>query len=291
MRRSVRDAIVGFSILGAIVAFTGSLFWVRGIRLGSKSWRVTASFSNATGLAERSPVTYRGILIGSVKEINVDQESVKAILEINRSDLRLPLPVTARVVTSSILGGDVQVALESQGKTLNKDAPLPTSKNCAESKVKVLCNKSKISGSPLTSISTLTESFEQLVRQTQQQEVIKNLVGSAKQFDLTQKNLDELILQMKEEVSRAEPIITNLTNATTHIKNIVAAIDNPKTLNDIKETANSARSMTEKIDAVGEDVEEMMSDPKVIKAVRSVTIGLGEFFNELYPVQTKSFDE
>ena len=28
-----------------------------------------------------------------------------------------------------------------------------------------------------------TESFEQLVRQTQQQEVIKNLVGSAKQFD------------------------------------------------------------------------------------------------------------
>ena len=130
MRRSVRDAIVGFSILGAILAFSGSVLWVRGIRLGAKSWKVTASFSNATGLAERSPVTYRGILIGSVKEIKVGQDAVKAILEISRADLRLSLPVRAKVVTSSLLGGDVQVALVSHGKPLDPETPLPLSKNC-----------------------------------------------------------------------------------------------------------------------------------------------------------------
>ena len=64
MRRSVRDAIVGFTVIGGIVGFAATAMWMRGIRLGSGHWTVTASFSDAGGLAERSPVTYRGILVG-----------------------------------------------------------------------------------------------------------------------------------------------------------------------------------------------------------------------------------
>ena len=60
MRRSVRDAIVGFSIVGAVVAFAGTLLWLRGVRLGAKVWSIKVNFPDATGLAERSPVTYRG---------------------------------------------------------------------------------------------------------------------------------------------------------------------------------------------------------------------------------------
>ncbi len=285
MRRSVKEALVGFSILGAIATFAGSLFWVRGIQLGSKTWSVTASFEDATGLAERSPVTYRGILIGSVKKINVSPEAVNATLEINRADLQLPLPVTAKVFTSSILGGDVQIALESHGKIFtDKTTPFPLSDKCFTSNI--LCNKAAISGIPLTSISTLTEAVEEIVNQGKEQDVIANLVGSTKQFDLTQRNLDALILQMKEEVDRAQPIISNLNLATKHLSNIMATLDNPDTLNDLKQTASSARSVTAKIDSVGGDVEKMMSDEDLMNAVRSVTIGLGEFFNELYPVQT-----
>ncbi len=287
MRRSVRDAIVGFSLLGTIAAFTCSFLWVRGIRLGTKTWHVTADFATAAGLAERARVSYRGVIIGSVKKIEVTPETVKATLEINRGNLRLPLPVTAKVFTSSILGGDVQVSLKAQSKMLPSDTPMPFSKECPRDKI--LCDKASIEGRPLTSISTLTETFEQILKQSQQQDVVSNLVGSAQQFDLTQKNLDELINQMKLEVKRAEPIITNLNRATGHISNIMATLDNPETLNDLKETASSARSMTKKIDSVGEDVEKMMSDEELMSAVRKVTIGLGKFFNELYPANEKSY--
>ena len=105
MRRSVRDAIVGFTVIGGIIGFASTALWLRGVRLGSSHWTLTARFNDAAGLAERSPVTYRGILVGSVRSIAVTPEAVVAELEINKADLRLPLPVTATVGSASLLGG------------------------------------------------------------------------------------------------------------------------------------------------------------------------------------------
>ena len=105
MRRSVRDAIVGFTLIGGIIGFASTALWLRGVRLGASHWTLTARFDDAAGLAELSPVTYRGILVGSVRSIAVTPEAVVAELEINNADLRLPLPVTAMVGSSSLLGG------------------------------------------------------------------------------------------------------------------------------------------------------------------------------------------
>ena len=93
MKRSVRDAIVGFSIIGGIVAFAGSLMWIRGARLGSKSWTITANFSNGSGLSERSPVTYRGILIGSIQKIKVTPKVVHTILKIDNNEIDETIPI------------------------------------------------------------------------------------------------------------------------------------------------------------------------------------------------------
>ena len=125
MRRSVRDAIVGFTLIGGIIGFASTALWLRGVRLGSSHWSLTARFKDAAGLAERSPVTYRGILVGSVRSIEVTPEAVVAELEINNADLRLPLPVTATVGSSSLLGGSAQVALSSDGPPLPRTHPCP----------------------------------------------------------------------------------------------------------------------------------------------------------------------
>ena len=68
MRRSLRDSIVGFSLLGGILIFTFFSFWLRGVKLSSKNWHLFAEFNNASGLSKKSPVTYRGILVGSIDE-------------------------------------------------------------------------------------------------------------------------------------------------------------------------------------------------------------------------------
>ncbi|QNI96126.1 MlaD family protein [Synechococcus sp. RS9902] len=284
MRRSVRDAIVGFTLIGGIIGFASTALWLRGVRLVSSHWSLTARFNDAAGLAERSPVTYRGILVGSVRSIVVTPEAVVAELEINNPDLRLPLPVTATVGSSSLLGGSAQVALVSGGRPLAKDAPLPRGADCPPTRQ--LCNGGTVVGREAPSLSTVTATMQELLTQVQDERVIPNVAASLEQIEATTKEFEALTLQLQDELAKAAPAIRNLETATAHVNNIAASLDNPETLNELKQTASNAAQLTAKIDAVGGDVAQLTSDPEFMKGVRNLTIGLGELFGEIYPAQT-----
>ena len=284
MRRSVRDAIVGFTLIGGIVGFASTALWLRGVRLGASHWSLTARFNDAAGLAERSPVTYRGILVGSVRSIEVTSEAVVAELEINKSDLRLPLPVTATVGSASLLGGSARVALVSSGTPLPPDAPLPQAPGCQPTLQ--LCNGGIVVGQEVPSLSTVTATMQELLAQVQDEQVIPNVAASLEQIEVTTKEFEALTVQLQDELAKAAPVIRNLETATAHLNNIVASLDNPQTLSELKQTAANAAQLTATIDAVGGDVAQLTSDPEFMKGVRNLTIGLGELFGEIFPAQT-----
>ena len=284
MRRSVRDAIVGFTVIGGIIGFGSTALWLRGVRLGSSHWILTARFNDAAGLAERSPVTYRGILVGSVRSIAVTPEAVVAELEIDNGDLLLPLPVTATVGSSSLLGGSAQVTLVSSGVPLAKDAPLPRAANCRPEQQ--LCDGSTVQGREAASLSTVTQTLQELLAQAQRERVIPHAAESLEQIDATARQFEALTVQLQDELARAAPVIRNLELATAHLNHIVAALDNPETLNELKQTAANAAQLTATIDAVGGDLAQLTGDPEFMKGVRNLTIGLGELFGEIYPAQT-----
>ncbi|WP_115024900.1 MlaD family protein [Synechococcus sp. UW69] len=284
MRRSVRDAIVGFTVIGGIIGFASTALWLRGVRLGSSHWTLTARFNDAAGLAERSPVTYRGILVGSVRSIAVTPEAVVAELEIDKGDLLLSLPVTATVASGSLLGGDAQVSLVSRGTPLPKGAPLPRAADCRAEQQ--LCDGSTVEGSEAASLSTVTETLQELLAQAQQERVIPNLAASLEQIEATTKEFELLTVQLQEELAQAVPVIRNLEAATAHVNNIASSLDNPQTLSELKQTAANAAQLTAKIDAVGGDVAQLTGDPEFMQGVRNITIGLGELFGEIYPAQT-----
>ena len=95
-----------------------------------------------------------------------------------------------------------------------------------------------------------------------------------------------LTVQLQDELAKALPVIRNLELATAHLNNIVASLDNPQTLSELKQTAANAAQLTATIDAVGGDVAQLTGDPEFMKGVRNLTIGLGELFGEIYPAQT-----
>ena len=284
MRRSVRDAIVGFTVLAGLVGFAATGLWMRGIRLGSSDWRITANFNDAAGLAERSPVTYRGILVGSVRSIKVTSSAVVAELEITKGDLRLPLPVTATIGSASLLGGDAQVALMSRGKPLPQNAPLPKAANCQASVQ--LCHGATVVGRESSSITTVTDTLQELLTQAKAENLIPNAAASIAQIDATAKSFEDLMVQLQAELSKVDPVLRNLQAATAHANSIVAALDNPETLSSLRQTASNAAELTAKLDAVGADVEILTSDPAFMEGLRNVTIGLGALFSEVYPAQT-----
>ena len=284
MRRSVRDAIVGFTLIGGIIGFSSTALWLRGVRLGSSHWTLTALFNDAAGLAERSPVTYRGILVGSVRSISVTSESVVAELEINKADLRLPLPVTATVGSASLLGGSAQVAMVSSGTPLPPDAPLPQAPGCQPTRQ--LCSGGTVVGQEVPSLSTVTATMQELLAQVQEERVIPNMAASLELINATTKKFEALTLQLQDDLAKAAPVIRNLETATAHMNNIVASLDNPQTLSELQQTVANAAELSAKINAVGGDVARLTGDPEFMKGVRNLTIGLGELFGEIYPAQT-----
>ena len=281
MRRSLRDSIVGFSLLGGILTFTFFSLWIRGLQLSSKNWHIFAEFNNASGLSKKSPVTYRGILVGSIEDILFTNESIKAKIVLNNPEITLTRPAFARVVTNSFLGGDVQVALETSEKIIPKNIAKPTSDEC-DTKL-IICQGDTITGKQLSSLSNITNRISELLKESNQENLIENIVNSIDQFDRTQENLDELIYLSKQEILRVEPLIKEITIAANHLNNILSTIDDKETLNDIKLTINAARSISRKIDDMSDDFEKLTKDKKLTKAIRDLTIGLSKFLNEIYP--------
>ena len=153
----------------------------------------------------------------------------------------------------------------------------------------------------------MTATLEQLLNEAQKSNLIPELVESTKQFGITSQdaskflntadvaaeNVDELVNQLRAEVARAKPTIENLNRATAeaadaaaHINNLAGAIDNPETVSDLKQTVTNARDLTARLDQVGGDIEQLTDDPRFMKSLRSVMIGLGTLFEEVYPAQT-----
>jgi len=281
MRRSLRDSVVGFSLLGGILIFTFFSFWLRGVKLSGKNWHFFAEFNNASGLSKKSPVTYRGILVGSIEDIIFTNESIKAKIVLNNPEIILTKPTFARVVTNSFLGGDVQVALETSEKSIPKNIEIPTSEKC-DTKL-IVCQGDIITGKQLSSLSNITNTISQLLKESNQENLIENIVNSIDQFDKTQENLDELIYLSKQEILRIEPLIKEITITANHLNNILSILDDEETLNDIKLTISASRSISSKLDDMSDDIEKLTKDKEFIKSIRDLTIGLSKFLNEIYP--------
>ena len=147
----------------------------------------------------------------------------------------------------------------------------------------IVCQGDIITGKQLSSLSNITNTLSKLLKESNQENLIENVVASIDQFDRTQENLDELIYLSKQELERVEPLIKEMTIAANHLNKILSNINDQETLDDIKLTINAVRSISGKIDDMSGDFEKIMKDKELTKSIRDLTIGLSKFLNEIYP--------
>jgi phospholipid/cholesterol/gamma-HCH transport system substrate-binding protein len=310
MRRSVREALVGFSLLAAVAGGMGLWLWLKGISLQRNNWTIEADFADAAGLADRSAVLYRGVQVGNVRSVRVSGQTVAARLEINDPDLRLPRPVVARIANSSLLGGDAVVSLLSSGAPLPPGGPGPRDPGC--DKKRQVCNGGKVVGVAAPSLESVTETVQRLLSQAEKERVVPQMAAATKAFERTAgeterlsrdgqvfvKDAQQLVRELNASVRKADPILANLNKAsaeaaaaTRHARAVAARIDNPKLTQDLQATMANARQLTDRWHAVGRDVSKLTGDPKFLDGVLSVSVGLGKFFDELYPAQVEAAKE
>lgn len=291
MRRSVREAIVGFTLIAAVGGTGLFWLWLQGVTVASRTWRFQVNFSNAAGLAVRSPVTYRGVQVGNVSALRTTTSAVVADVEINDPGLQLPMPLVAQVDQSSLLGGDGVIALLAPPRVLPAGTPGPRDPGCNRSLT--VCPGMTLQGVSAASISSVTATMQKLLDQADQEQLVPLMADTARSFDKTSKEANKfmadgqkLIADLRSAVRDAQPTLDNLNAATANIRNITRALDNPKTVAELKGTVTNAEQLTARWEQVGGDVNKLTADPKFMDGMRSVAIGLGKFFDELYPAAT-----
>jgi len=302
MRRTVREALVGFSLVAAVAGGFGLWFWLKGISLARSNWTIQASFQDAAGLATRSPVSFRGVLVGRVRSIKVNDREVLADLEITDSTLRLARPVVARVGAASLLGGDAIVSLLSAGPPQSLGGPGPLDRGCDNTRM--VCNRGKVRGIEAPTLDSVTTTMQKLLDQADQERLVKRLAQATDAFDKTAEETKKLAVQgqafmgdaeklvqgLNGVVGKSDPIVQNLTSASVDarqasrsVKQLAGRLDQAKTVNDLQATLANARQLTQRWEAVGGDVQKLTGDPGFVAGLRSVSVGLGRFFDDLYP--------
>lgn len=72
---------------------------------GDNSYMLVAKFTNVTGLRIGSPVNILGIDVGRVEKITMDQENLKAVVEIKiKKDIKIYDDAIASVKTEGLIG-------------------------------------------------------------------------------------------------------------------------------------------------------------------------------------------
>jgi phospholipid/cholesterol/gamma-HCH transport system substrate-binding protein len=139
-------------------------------------------------------------------------------------------------------------------------------------------------------LSTVTALMSKMLGQVEQAKLIDKFTTLTGSFDKAAveassflKDGKVLVKKVDGSVDKLQPTIANLNAGSASLKNLMAALDNPKTVKELQTTVTNAEVLTAKWQAVGGDVKQLTNDPQFMDGVRSVAVGLGKFFDELYP--------
>jgi hypothetical protein len=173
----------------------------------------------------------------------------------------------------------------------------------------MVCNGDGVRGVAAPTIETVTATVQKLLDQADRDGLMAKMVAATESFDTTAKETEKLtregqvflrdaqilVGQLKGSAGKVDPILTNLNSASADaaraskdVTKLTAALNNPRTLADLKATLANARQLTARWEAVGGDVQKLSGDPRFLDGIRSVSVGLGKFFEELYPAATDS---
>ena len=311
MRRRLREATVGLSILAALAMASGLWLYLRGSRFFGDAWSVTVRLEDTAGLASRSSVFYRGVEVGDVQAITPEPGFVAVEVRINNPDLVIAQPVRARVVTGSLLGGTAQLALSGSSRLLSAPAS-PTAADCPSARQ--LCAGAVLSGSrspgldaTVTRVTTLLDQVIDLDLVETIDETVKaltdtsNTITSAAQgsIDLTQ-SLQDLVQRLNVTIDHVNSSAANIDTMTDNLARASMELSRPEaiatfrqTLADMEATADqlsakagpilaNVESFTAKLDEISSDVLDVTADPAVAEGLKNLTVGLGLLFEDLY---------
>ncbi len=107
MSENVTEVLVGGVVLAAAVGFFAYAAQVGGYGAGNDSYRLSASFRSADGIAVGTDVRLAGVRVGSVTDLSLNPETYRADVGFSvLSDIAVPSDSAVAISSEGLLGGN-----------------------------------------------------------------------------------------------------------------------------------------------------------------------------------------
>jgi phospholipid/cholesterol/gamma-HCH transport system substrate-binding protein len=153
--RMVREGSVGLLILLGLGMFAGVVLWVRGIQLGTRSYKLVLLFDSVIGMDVGTPVRYRGVQVGRIVDTRPGPNGVEVEVAVSPPDLVIPKDVVVEANQSGLLGAaaiDITPLKNLTGTVSAK----PLDPGC--DRALILCDKAQIPAKIGVSVDELIRS-------------------------------------------------------------------------------------------------------------------------------------
>jgi len=105
MKKYTLETGVGIFVVLGLICIGYMTFNLGRLNLGNDTYPLVAKFSSVAGLRKDNPVKILGIEVGRVDKISMDQENLKAVVEIKvKKDIKIYDDAIASIKTEGLIG-------------------------------------------------------------------------------------------------------------------------------------------------------------------------------------------
>ena len=143
-RRMLREGSLGLLILLGLGLFGSFVLWLRGFSFGKQNYTVVIEFRDIAKMQIGAPVRYRGVVIGSVTEIDARSNHVDVEIQITPATLRIPRKVRIEANQAGFIGETSIDIFPFQEISIAATKTNPLDRNCKPDLI--ICDRDRLQG-------------------------------------------------------------------------------------------------------------------------------------------------
>ncbi|HIK30968.1 MAG TPA: MCE family protein [Oscillatoriales cyanobacterium M59_W2019_021] len=204
----LREGSLGLFILLGLGLVGGLVLWLKGVKLGGRSYQFIARFPEVIGIQVGSSVRYRGVTVGKIAAIDPGVNGVDVTLEINSSEMLIPRHARIEANQGGFIG-ETAIDIVPPATTAPLDSaslPSPLSPECNDRGI--ICDGDRLAGDMGVSFAALmrastqfTETFGDPKFFTQITALTENSTNAVEGIATLANDLSELSQSLKSELN------------------------------------------------------------------------------------------
>jgi phospholipid/cholesterol/gamma-HCH transport system substrate-binding protein len=231
--KTIKEGSLGILILVGIGIFSGILLWLKGFRLGESGFVFEIKFPDASGLDVGSTVRFRGVQVGKVQSLSVQNDGAIVKVLIGNPSLIIPRQSIVEATQSGFLSNTV-IDIQPQTDLAANESSNPLSDKCNNEIV--ICSGKSIDGAVGVSFTRLLRQTSAALRQVNETNLIGNLSTTLKSTTEAANSIKKLSERITTTVSGVDKRLDQFGETANQISSVAVSV---------RKTANSAETFLE----------------------------------------------